>query len=376
MSIWQINFNMINKNNFFQKHPKLANYILLLVVTAISLSALSYVLKIEIFQDYSGGEKYSLADKVIYAARCNSKRNIELRELKPNRDYIRIPIQKFETLEYKEYHLRTDKDAIIKPSFVHKDPDLQMFFLGGSTTECETVDEEFRFPYLTGRNLEKALGIKVNSDNAARSGNNSLHSINILVNKLLPYNPDIVIMMHNINDLSTLLYEGSYWNDNHIIAPIICAHKNNKIINNDEWGNSVWKNKVINDPKEQDRLVEQYRQNLQLFVNICLAKKIIPVLLTQPNRVVKDPEFTTNRGKDVDAVYQKLYKRFSQTIKQVGAQNNVLVIDLENKVPADKKYIYDSVHVNKAGSIMEADEISKQLEIYLKKIHFQSHKIN
>ncbi len=364
---------MTSQNNFLEKYPKLATFILSSTITVISLATLFYVVRIEILQDYKGGEKYSLANKVVYATRCNNGCHIKLRELQPNQDFVRIPDQKYETLEYKEYHLRTDKDGIIEPSFIHKNPDLQMFFLGGSTTECENVDEEFRFPYLAGRKLEEALKIKVNSDNAARSGNNSLHSIDILVNKLLPYNPDIVVMMHNINDLSILMYEGSYWNDNKTISPINCAKKNtrNAIRSSDQWNGSIWYNKVINDPKEQDRLVEQYRQNLQLFINICRAKNIIPVLLTQPNRVVKDPEFSTGRGKDIDVIYKKLYTRFSDTIKQIGVKENILVIDLEKKVPSDKKYIYDVVHVNKEGSVMEADEISRQMAIYLKKINFK-----
>ncbi len=366
---------MNNRNNFSERHPRLANFILLAIALTISLSALFFVAKIEIFQDSSGGEKYSLADKIKYATRCNNKRHIKLRELEPNQDLIRTPVKKFETLEYKQYHLRTDQDGIIQPSFVHKNPDLQMFFLGGSTTECETVDEEFRFPYLSGRLLEKNLNIKVNSDNAARSGNNSLHSIDILVNKLLPYNPDIVLMMHNINDLSTLIYEGSYWNDNKFISPIDCAHKKSRNAPaDDEWKNSIWQRKVITDTKEQERIAEEFRQNLELFINICRARKIIPVLLTQPNLVVKDPDFTTTRGADLDVVYKKLYAKFSQIIKQVGAKENVLVIDLENAVPSDKKYIYDVVHVNKEGSILEANEISKQLAIYLKKIHFKPKK--
>ena len=65
-----------------------------------------------------------------------------------------------------------------------------------------------------GRRLEEALTVKVNSYNAARSGNNSLHSINILLHKLMPLKPDIVVMMHNINDLVALLYEQTYWNNN------------------------------------------------------------------------------------------------------------------------------------------------------------------
>ena len=53
-----------------------------------------------------------------------------------------------------EYILRTDKDGFIEPSIIHDDADMEIVFLGGSTTECLYVREENRFPYLTGRRLE------------------------------------------------------------------------------------------------------------------------------------------------------------------------------------------------------------------------------
>ena len=109
-------------------------------------------------------------------------------------------------------------------------PDISLVFLGGSTTVCHYLDENLRFPYLTGVLLENKLGIKINSYNAGRSGNNSLHSIDILLNKILPINPQIVVMMHNINDVTTLVYERSYWNNNFSKSVII--DMNNEITTN------------------------------------------------------------------------------------------------------------------------------------------------
>ena len=41
-----------------------------------------------------------------------------------------------------------------------------------------------------------------------------MHSINRLLNDGLKQNPDAVFLMHNINDLNYLLYEGNYWSYN------------------------------------------------------------------------------------------------------------------------------------------------------------------
>ncbi len=116
--------------------------------------------------------------------------------------------------------LRVDRQGFIMPSKVHDHPDLTIAFLGGSTTECTYVDEDNRFPYLAGRLIEQQTGLKVNSYNAGRSGNNTLHCLNILLNKVVNLKPDIVVLMENINDLAILMYEKTYWNTNPSRSPI------------------------------------------------------------------------------------------------------------------------------------------------------------
>jgi hypothetical protein len=152
------------------------------------------------------------------------KRSIKLREfnplyrdiLVPNQDAMRMS----DGLEQKPYVLRVDRQGFIMPSKIHDRPDLTLAFLGGSTTECAYVTEDQRFPYLVGRWLERDTRLKVNSYNAGRSGNNTLHCLNILLNKVVSLKPDIVILMENINDLAILIYEKTYWNTNPSRSPI------------------------------------------------------------------------------------------------------------------------------------------------------------
>ena len=46
--------------------------------------------------------------------------------------------------------------------------------------------------------VDLLTGLEINSFNGGRWGNNSLHSINILLNKVIHMSPDVVLMMHNI----------------------------------------------------------------------------------------------------------------------------------------------------------------------------------
>jgi lysophospholipase L1-like esterase len=73
------------------------------------------------------------------------------------------------------------------------------------------VTPDNRFPHLTATNLEQALGLKVNGINAALSGNNSMHSLLLLLGKVVPLRPDFVVLMHGINDIGTLSSNGTYW---------------------------------------------------------------------------------------------------------------------------------------------------------------------
>ena len=126
--------------SILEKYPKLSTLILSSIIFVFTVSIIIVVLRIDILQDYEDGEKYSIADKIKYAIRCHNRRSVRLREIAPNRTKIQYPAQKFETLEHKKYILRTNKDGFIEPAFIHQNPDLKIFFVGGSTTECETVD--------------------------------------------------------------------------------------------------------------------------------------------------------------------------------------------------------------------------------------------
>ena len=59
---------------------------------------------------------------------------------------------------------------------------------------------------------------------------------------------------------------------------------------------------------------------------------------------------------------KELYDAFNDTIREVGRKNHVMVIDLAREIPPDKKYIYDTIHLNDAGSQMAARIIAARLK--------------
>jgi lysophospholipase L1-like esterase len=375
------------RKNWLERNPK--KVIFLLVLLAIAGMA--------------------IASEKILASRTHNRINpigiqryIKLREfnplyrdvLSPNADAMRMS----DGLAQKPYVLRVDRQGFIMPAKVHEHPDLTIVFLGGSTTECTYVDENLRFPYLAGRLLEQQTHLKVNSYNAGRSGNNTLHCINVLMNKVVNLKPDVVVLMENINDLAILIYEKTYWNNNPSRSPLIEKKPDFKTVgkdleqtfhlvrdltfpnisraikgvfssgrksNGDEF-KAVRGQKIIID---QDLLVQEFTLNLQTFINICRARSITPVLMTQASRLTDHPDPLIKKAMHSLEVNQGItygefkgaFDRLNQTIREVGAKNGVLVIDLAQEIPPVKENISDVAHFNDRGSRLVASQIAAQL---------------
>ena len=330
------------------------------------------------------------------------QRYIKLREFNPLYRDVLVPnqeaMQTSDGLVQKPFMLRVDRQGFIMPAKIHDHPDLTIAFLGGSTTECVYVMEPDRFPYLAGRLLERQTGLRVNSYNAGRSGNNTLHCINVLLNKVVNLKPDLVVLMENINDLAILMYDKTYWNDHPSRSPLIEKPPNFKTVGKDleqifhlvrdmtfPYLSRELKKLSPFGPQEkrdefqrvrgkkitidQEFLVREFSLNLQTFINICRAREITPVLMTQASRLTDSPDPLIKKLMQKLEVsqgvtytdFKNAFDRLNQTIRDVGAKNQVLVIDLAREIPPVKENIADVTHFNDQGSRLVAARIAADL---------------
>ena len=377
--------------NWFERHPK--KTILGLVV--ILMLAATY-----------GAEKLlAYINHTHNLVLFSERRYINLREILPLVDTVDVPpdraVRDSDGLVQKPYRVRTDARGFMLPYNRYEKPDLSLIFLGGSTVACIYVEEENRFPYLVGQLLAQTTGKKITSINSGVGGNNSLHSLDILLNKIIPVRPDVVVMMHNINDLVALIYDQTYWSKNPTRAAIVNfsfyknltglkalstlardiyipnLHAATRILSKKIFG------KKVQDPDDefahirgqkltvdQAVILDEFQMNLTTFINICRARRITPVLMTQFNRYRANPDpkvlqamqgFESDSGIPVSE-FTDLYARFNQAIREVGQQNGVVVIDLAALIPQDKQYLYDVVHLNTEGSQLAAQLISEHLQ--------------
>jgi hypothetical protein len=377
--------------NWFERHPRKTIFwvVLILLLTAT----------------YGAEKILAYINKTHNLVLFTERRYINLREILPGVDTVDVPpnraVRESDGLVQKPYRVRTDAHGFMLPYKHYEKPDLTLVFLGGSTVACIYVEEENRFPYLVGQLLEQRTGKKITSINSGVGGNNSLHSLDILLNKIIPVQPDIVVMMHNLNDLVGLIYDKTYWSKNPTREPIVnfYFYKNltglkalatlarDMYIPNLHAATRILSHKIFGkkakDPDDefayirgkkltvdQDAILNEFKMNLRSFINLCRARKITPVLMTQFNRYKADPDpkvlkamqgFASDSGIPVSR-FIELYARFNQAIREVGQANGVLVIDLAGLIPQDKKHIYDVVHLNTRGSKRAAKLISERLQ--------------
>jgi len=377
--------------NWFERHPK--KTMLWLVLIFVLAGA------------YGAEKLLAFINRTHNLVLFTERRYINLREILPGVDTVDVPpdkaVRESDGLVQKPYRVRTDARGFMLPYNRHEKPDFTLVFLGGSTVACIYVEEENRFPYLVGNHLAQKTGKKITSINSGVGGNNSLHSLDILLNKIIPVRPDVVVMMHNINDLVALIYDRTYWSKNPTRAAIVdfSFYKNltglkalatmarDLYIPNLHAATRVLSKKIfgkkVKDPEDEfayirgkkltvdeAAILDEFTMNLNTFINICRARRITPVLMTQFNRYKINPDpkvlkamegFQWDSGISVSQ-FTELYARFNQAIREVGQEQGVLVIDLAALIPQDKQYLYDVVHLNTRGSQLAAQLISEGLQ--------------
>ncbi|MCH8332122.1 MAG: hypothetical protein IH946_12255, partial [Bacteroidetes bacterium] len=259
-----------------------------------------------------------------------------------------------------------------------------------------------RFPYRVGRELESLTGAKVNSFNSGVSGSHSMHAVDLLLNKLVRHHPDIAVLCNNINDVNTLLYMGSYWNDNNSRS-LTYVYENTWRKAVREEVDASWMGRIMPYTWERvwhiydgnpegvfdewfkirgrtnkwnvEALEKQYANSLKSFIELCRVWDIEPILMTQAYKysgkgskiddTSLDPEieFTVPQSNEInesfERIKEKLHFRFNEEIRKVAGIEEVRLIEL-SMINRDE-YLYDKVHYNDTGSIAAASFIAKSL---------------
>jgi len=321
------------------------------------------------------------------------KRHILLKDFGENIDINKTPAEGYlkncDNLESKSYRIRTNEDGFIigENDIKNTKDSVDIIFFGGSTTECEFVDENKRYPYLVQETLSRQIGKKVEILNGGHSGNNTLHSTLNLLSKGIPQNPKVVVLMHNINDLGGLEKTGSYYKQPASRNPIqrhrfhsspfkarISGLRDVLVPNLSAalypWYSNILKTSTTDewegfrntDTIPFTHIQAEFEKATRTFINIAKSHNIEVVLMTQFNRLNLNDKFiveSTFKNKNDFVVFSKRYHQLNETIRKIAETEQVSVIDLAELVPSNNQYLYDPVHLTTKGSEYVAEIITQ-----------------
>jgi lysophospholipase L1-like esterase len=330
-----------------------------------------------------------------------SSRYIQLREYPPNIDKnIEIILENGKKMNSS---IKTDLNGFIAgPNSTYEYSNIDIAFLGGSTTENYFISPNFRFPYLVEEKIKQNFDSNFKIINAGVSGSSIANTNLILYSKIIDLKPSHVFVMHNVNDLVLLSKTMSYWDAPSGRAIILDRNEKNSTFKisaysilkwiKDNFFSNIYRifknffkiddkffarnmgglgdefsdyrnNFFLSDPAKLKIIETYFKNGLNTFINICKANGIQPVLMTQPNRIENKSKFFMNEFKkwgynesQLD-IFSRAYTRFNQIILEIANENEVHYIDLNAKVPQTDKYIYDSVHLSNEGSALASDII-------------------
>ena len=113
-----------------------------------------------------------------------------------------------------------------------------------------------------------------------------------------------------------------------------------------------------------------FRKSLTAFIRICEVWDIKPALMTLASRLTEEPlheslSFLPAKLKRDFGLeyreYRRIFHRLNDVVREVGRENDVMVIDLAAQIPSDGKHLYDFYHLNNEGSELAARIIADKL---------------
>ncbi|HET6255535.1 MAG TPA: SGNH/GDSL hydrolase family protein [Puia sp.] len=260
---------------------------------------------------------------------------------------------------------------------------LTVITIGGSTTECHFLSDSLTWPYLLGRRLAVSVpGCWLN--NAGLDGQSTFGHILMLNDHVKQLRPSVVVFLTGVNDMETdrpsfhdKLYErGAFPDFKHWLF------NNSEVLN---LGLNLWRsmrarrfNNTTNSMmvldsvrrlvlpalvvrarlEAQEPYLEGYRRRLSDLADTCLAWKIVPVFVTQPDLFGfgRDPvtgadlaAFPVESGVNGRLLWEML-ERYNDVVRSLCAQRHLRMIDLARLMPKNSLYFYDMSHFTNQGA--------------------------
>ena len=240
-----------------------------------------------------------------------------------------------------------------------------IFCLGGSTTEFR--DSRGRdWPGLTQKLIREKYNIdSIRFYNLGKQWYTTQHTLINYIQNLRKFKPDVIIVMHNINDLLINADFSRFSNGNfredygHFLGPEALMIKYGSlaefIFNNLKL---LWyRPEPVDIKTDKFPGLVSFRNNLKTLTELARNSDTKIIFMTQPNiykQKMNSEELQSlnmlNReaiGDGIRWTYETALsgiKKYNDTIRELSNELNVPLVDLEKVVPKSLDYFYDDVH--------------------------------
>jgi lysophospholipase L1-like esterase len=266
---------------------------------------------------------------------------------------------------------------------------LTLVFLGGSTTENYRFNDEDTFPVLIGDVLEQRLGRPVRVFNAGMSGGTTSNSLARMQHQVLDLHPDLIVVMHAINDLISG-FNPRYRADQRHLPPVGVSGVGRLYLlswlrqgagRQDFTTGAPYGVLESPGPAGPSRSVPDYadfpalgvfRRNLRSMAAIAAANDIPILFLTQGSMYAADipaaeqaRRFVLTRPlarmgvtpPDVESLARGM-EAFNESIRNLPRSPLVNVHDLAGQIERSTSLFYDECHLTREGNRRVADLIA------------------
>lgn len=240
-----------------------------------------------------------------------------------------------------------------------------IFCLGGSTTEFR--DSRGRdWPGLTQKLIREKYNVdSIRFYNLGKQWYTTQHTLINYIQNLRKFKPDVIIVMHNINDLLINADFSRFSNGNfredygHFLGPEALMIKYGSlaefIFNNLKL---LWyRPEPVDIKTDKFPGLVSFRNNLKTLTELARNSDTKIIFMTQPNiykQKMTSEELQSlnmlNReaiGDGIRWTYETALsgiKKYNDTIRELSDELNVPLVDLEKVVPKSLDYFYDDVH--------------------------------
>lgn len=254
--------------------------------------------------------------------------------------------------------------------------------VGGSVVYDTRVNLENSWPMQLENLLRQKYGDRVEVVNAGLPGRTTADSLVNVALRVLPLDPDVVILLEGINDQKPNRYpdfrpDYSHW---YVPPPSSLRQLGDRIIDRSTlaaWTRS--KLRPILNPSVRDnwagRAVERhdtvaeeglraYRRNLESIIGMCRMHGVKVVMGTVGNSLDGNADWDPSAGTPNPLLYyhegltmaglRQAFREYNRVNREVAASAGCPLVDLDSDLPVGKENYQDDVHYTAAGSAMVA----------------------